>query len=111
MRLKNKTIEQISQLKAKQPDKENTVLVKNRCVGWHCDRDMNKVKKKKEEQRRGGGERKKRKEKRESVAVMRPSLGLELRKAAGCYNSCLDDDLKSSIHQRPSRYTGDFASV
>ncbi len=63
MRLKNKTIEQISQLKAKQPDKENTVLVKNRCVGIVIENEQS------EENKRGAEERRRRKEeeKRESV--------------------------------------------
>lgn len=37
MRLKNKTIELISQLKVKQPDKENTACAKQMC--GHCDRE------------------------------------------------------------------------
>ncbi len=63
MRLKNKTIELISQLKAKQPDKENTVLVKNRCVGIVIENEQS------EENKKGAKERRriKEEEKRESM--------------------------------------------
>lgn len=60
MRLKNKTIELMSQLKEKQPDKENTVLVKNRCVGIVIENEQSEENKRGAEERRGGGERKKR---------------------------------------------------
>lgn len=60
MRLKNKTIELMSQLKEKQPDKENTVLVKNRCVGIVIENEQSEENKRGAEEMRGGGERKKR---------------------------------------------------